>query len=159
MTASRWRFGQEFIDGVCQEVISTSKPVWEVVEAYGVGSETLRNRLVKYRNKHGGTEAELKITERARLKELERENQALRAETAFIKWSLLTSRGNSGSGQVRGHRFPSKRSCREGPGVEDVTVVGGVDLGVLRLARTPAVGDRRTPGGACPPGRALLRRV
>ncbi len=34
---------------------------------------------------HGGTETELTVTERARLKELERENQELRAETAFLK--------------------------------------------------------------------------
>ena len=85
MTASRRRFSQEFKDELCQEVISTSKPIREVAEAYGVGSETLRNWLIKYRDAHGGTETELTVTERARLKELERENQELRAETAFLK--------------------------------------------------------------------------
>lgn len=85
MTASRRRFSQEFKDELCQEVISTSKPIREVAEAYGVGPETLRNWLIKYRDAHGGTETELTVTERARLKELERENQELRAETAFLK--------------------------------------------------------------------------
>lgn len=85
MTASRRRFSQEFKDELCQEVIATSKPIKEVADAYGVGAETLRNWLVKYREAHGGTEAELTLTERARLKELERENQDLRAETAFLK--------------------------------------------------------------------------
>jgi transposase len=66
-------------------VISTSKPVREVAEAYGVGSETLRNWLQKYREAHGGTDSELSVPERARLKQLERENQELRAETAFLK--------------------------------------------------------------------------
>jgi transposase len=85
MSASRRRFTQEFKDELCLEVISTSKPIREVADAYGVGTETLRNWLIKYRQGHGGTETELTAPERARLKELERENQDLRAETAFLK--------------------------------------------------------------------------
>ena len=85
MTSSRRRFTQEFKDELCVEVISTSKPIREVAEAYGVGAETLRHWLIKYRQAHGGTETESTVTERARLKELERENQELRAETAFLK--------------------------------------------------------------------------
>ena len=85
MAASRRRFSQEFKDELCQEVISTSKPIKEVAEAYGVGAETLRNWLVKYRDANGGTEEELTFAERARLKERARENQDLRAETAFLK--------------------------------------------------------------------------
>ena len=42
------------------------------------------NWLVKYREANGGTETDLTVPERARLKELERENQELRAETAFL---------------------------------------------------------------------------
>jgi len=85
MTASRRRFSQEFKDELCREVIATSKPIKEVAAAYGVGAETLRHWLAKYREDNGGTEEELTLTERARLKELERENQDLRAETAFLK--------------------------------------------------------------------------
>lgn len=86
MTASsRRRFSQEFKDELCREVISTSKPIKEVAVAYGVGPETLRTWLIKYRDANGGTEEELTVSERARLKELERENQELRAETAFLK--------------------------------------------------------------------------
>jgi len=85
MSASRKRFTQEFKDELCREVISTSKPIRAVAEAYGVGPETLRNWLVKYREANGGTDEELTVTERARLKELERENQELKAETAFLK--------------------------------------------------------------------------
>lgn len=85
MTASRRRFSQEFKDELCQEVISTSKTIKDVAVAYGVGPETLRTWLIKYRDTHGGTEAELSVDERARLKELERVVQDLRAETAFLK--------------------------------------------------------------------------
>ncbi len=83
MSATRRRFAQEFKDELCREVISTSKPIREVAEAYGVGPETLRSWLNKYREAHGGTDSELSVPERARLKQLERENQELRAETAF----------------------------------------------------------------------------
>jgi transposase len=85
VTASRRRFSQEFKDELCQEVIATSKTIKEVAVAYGVGPETLRNWLNKYREANGGTEAELTLTERARLKELERVVADLRAETAFLK--------------------------------------------------------------------------
>ncbi|MCI0144097.1 IS3 family transposase, partial [Arthrobacter bambusae] len=50
-----------------------------------VGPETLRDWLVKYREGNIGTEADLMATERARLKELEREVQVLRAQTALLK--------------------------------------------------------------------------
>jgi transposase len=66
-------------------VINTSRPIKDVATAYGVGPETLRNWLVKYREANGGTETDLTVPERARLKELERENQELRAETLFLK--------------------------------------------------------------------------
>lgn len=85
MSASRRRFSQEFKDELCQEVIDTSKPIVEVAKAYGVGPESLRRWLIKYRETHGGTEEDLSLPERARLKELERENQELKAETAFLK--------------------------------------------------------------------------
>lgn len=58
MTASRRRFSQE--------VISTSKPIREVAESYGVGPETLRNWLIKYRDANGGTEEDLTLTEGVR---------------------------------------------------------------------------------------------
>jgi transposase len=85
VTASRRRFSQEVKDELCQEVIATSKTIKEVALAYGVGPETLRNWLNKYRDAHGGAETELTVTERARLKELERVVADLRAETAFLK--------------------------------------------------------------------------
>jgi transposase len=65
-------------------VIATSKPIKDVANAYGVGPETLRNWLIKYREANGGTGQELTLTERARLKAVEREVQEFRAETAFL---------------------------------------------------------------------------
>ena len=103
MTASRRKFTQEFKDELCREVISTSRPIKDVATAYGVGPETLRNWLIKYREANGGTETDLTVTERARLKELEREVQELRAETAFQRLPSL-SLFHSGSGTCQ-HNF------------------------------------------------------
>src|SRR5699024_7216743 len=67
MSTTRRRFSQEFKDELCREVIETSKPIRDVAEAYGVGSESLRRWLIKYRQEHG-TEPELSVSERARLR-------------------------------------------------------------------------------------------
>jgi transposase len=85
MSASRRRFTQEFKDELCHEVISSWKSIKDVAIAYDVGPETLRNWLIEYREANGGTETELTVTARARLKELERGNRELKAETAFLK--------------------------------------------------------------------------
>ena len=85
MSVSHRRFAQEFKDELCREVIATSKSIKDVANAYGVGPETLRNWLIKYREANGGTDQELTLTERARLKVVEREVQELRVETAFLK--------------------------------------------------------------------------
>lgn len=87
MSSTRRRFSQEFKDELCREVIDSSKPIKTVATEYGVGAETLRNWLRKYKEASGSaeTEPELNVSERARLKELERENQELKAEAAFLK--------------------------------------------------------------------------
>ena len=63
MSSTRRRFSQEFKDELCREVIDSSKPIKSVATEYGVGAETLRNWLKKYRQAHGGigTEAELNV--------------------------------------------------------------------------------------------------
>lgn len=86
MSSTRRRFSQEFKDELCREVIDSSKPIKTVATEYSVGAETLRSWLKKYKVEHGsGTEPELNVSERARLRELERENQELKAEAAFLK--------------------------------------------------------------------------
>jgi transposase len=86
MTASHRRFTQEFKDKLCRKVINASKSNKDVANACGVGPETLRNWLVKYRGANGCTEVDLRFSERARVKELECEAQELRAETAFLNY-------------------------------------------------------------------------
>ena len=51
----------------------------------GSAPRLLRNWLIKHREANGGTETELTVPERARLKELERKVQELKAEAQFLK--------------------------------------------------------------------------
>ena len=96
MSSTRRRFSQEFKDELCREVIDSSKPIKSVATEYGVGAETLRSWLKKYKEAHGGaaTVPELNVSERARLKELERENQELKAEAAFLNYVELRVMSN-----------------------------------------------------------------
>ena len=107
MSVTLRRFSPEFKDELCREVTSTSKPIKEVARAYGVGPETLRNWLHTYREAHSGADSELSVSKRTRVKQLERENQKLQAETAFLKKLRPTSLGSGGDGQIRVGRLPT----------------------------------------------------
>jgi transposase len=66
-------------------VIETSKPIAEVARGLGINEGTLGNWVTQYKNANTGVEPALTISERARLKELERENRELRMEREFLK--------------------------------------------------------------------------
>ena len=62
-----------------------SKTVAEVAREIGVSETTLGNWVRAWRDAHADAEPELDITERARLRELERRNRDLEMENAFLK--------------------------------------------------------------------------
>jgi len=64
---------------LCREGISTSKPIRDGAEPYTIGTGTLRNWLIKYRDANGGTETELTVSACSHPKELEWEVQELKA--------------------------------------------------------------------------------
>ena len=65
-------------------VLETSQPIAAVARDLGINEGTLGNWVNKYRNDHPASE-ELNISERSRLKELEKENRELRMERDFLK--------------------------------------------------------------------------
>ena len=82
---SRYRkFTPEYRSEAVKMVIETSRPIAEVARDLGLNEGTFGNWVLKYRDEHPPSE-ELTITERARLKELERENRELRMERHFLK--------------------------------------------------------------------------
>jgi len=82
---SRRSCTQDFKNELCREVINTSKPIVDVARPYGVGPESLRRWLIKYRNTHNLPDAAATGSELSRLRELENGNQELRAENLFLK--------------------------------------------------------------------------
>lgn len=84
MTTKRPRFSPEFRDACVQEVIKNSRPIAEVARENGVIPQTLGNWVNAYRAAHADEEPDLTLSERARLKQLERENRELRMENEFL---------------------------------------------------------------------------
>ncbi len=61
-----------------------SKTVSQVARENGVGTETFRAWVKAYERAHPETEESLTVSERARLRELERENRELKLEREFL---------------------------------------------------------------------------
>ena len=66
-------------------VIETSRPVAVVAKELGINESTLGNWVNLYRREHAGEEPPPTLAERARLRELERENRELKMENEFLK--------------------------------------------------------------------------
>lgn len=78
------KFTAEYRDEAVKMVIETPRPIAEVARDLGINEGTLGNWVSKYRDDHPVSQ-DLGITDRARLKELEKENRELRLEREFLK--------------------------------------------------------------------------
>jgi transposase len=78
-------FSPEFKDEAVKMVIETSRPVAVVAKELGINESTLGNWVNLYRREHAGEEPPLSVSDRARLRELERENREIRMENEFLK--------------------------------------------------------------------------
>jgi len=65
-------------------VVETSRPIAEVARELGVNETSLGNWVRAYRENHVTDEPRLQVSERARLRELERENRELRMKNEFL---------------------------------------------------------------------------
>ena len=84
MPERRRKFTPEFKDEAVKMVIETSRPIAEVAREIHVNEGTLGNWVNKYRTEHTDEEPPLTISERARLRELEKEVRELRMKTEFL---------------------------------------------------------------------------
>ena len=85
MSQYRRKYSAEFRDEAVKMVIESYRPIAEVARELGINEGTLGNWTNKYRRDHAGDEPELAVSERAKLRELERENRDLRMQTEFLK--------------------------------------------------------------------------
>ena len=65
-------------------VVETSRPIADVARELGVSETSLGNWVRAYREKHAEDESPLQLSERARLRELERCNRELEMENTFL---------------------------------------------------------------------------
>lgn len=79
------KFKPEFREEAARLVVINDRPIAQVARELGVGETTLGNWVKKYRQTHADDEPELELSERARLRELERRNRELEMENAFLK--------------------------------------------------------------------------
>lgn len=84
MPERRRKYTPEFKDEAARMVVETSRPIAEVAREIHVNEGTLGSWVSKYRIDHAGEESPLSITERARLRELEKENRELKMKADFL---------------------------------------------------------------------------
>lgn len=82
--SKRRTFTPEFKEELARQVVETSEKIASVARQYQVNEQTLRNWVSSYRQAHAGEEPPLSTTDRARLRELEREVRELRLEKEFL---------------------------------------------------------------------------
>ncbi len=87
MTRKRSSFSPEFKDEMVKLYLDqrSKKSLAEVARENGVGVETLRNWVKAYEKAHPQEEEPLTISERARLRELERLYRDAMLENEFLK--------------------------------------------------------------------------
>ncbi len=78
------KFTPEYREEAVKMVIQSQRPVAEVARELGINEGTLGHWVSKHRDEHPVTE-ELSLPDRAKLKELERENRDLRMQNDFLK--------------------------------------------------------------------------
>jgi transposase len=79
------KFTPEFREEVAKLVVEGQRPIAEVAREYSLNETTVGNWVKKWREEHAADEPLLELSERARLRELERRNRELEMELAFLK--------------------------------------------------------------------------
>lgn len=77
-------YSPEFREEAAKMVVETSRPIALVAREIKVNEATLGGWVKAYRDKHAEDEPTLQISERARLRELERENRELKMKVEFL---------------------------------------------------------------------------
>ena len=88
MSSQRGKYSPQFKEAAVREVVDNSRTIADVARSLDVVEQTLGNWVKAYRELHAGEEPELSVSERARIKELERENRELKLENEFLGKSV-----------------------------------------------------------------------
>ena len=92
MPRAKRTFSPQFREEAVKLVIEGSRPIATVARELGIGDGTLGNWVAAYRREHAGEELALNVSERERLRQLEREARELRMENEFLKKGVSRTR-------------------------------------------------------------------
>ena len=84
MPKARRTFTPEYKEQIARLVVEESRAISVTAREIGVNEQTLRNWVNAFREAHAGEEPPLTVSERARLRELEKEVRELRLEKEFL---------------------------------------------------------------------------
>ncbi len=84
MVMTRKKFSPEYREEAVKMVLESSRPIAQVARELGLNEGTLGNWVNAYRRAHADEEPPLSVSERARLRELEKENRELKMEREFL---------------------------------------------------------------------------
>lgn len=84
MAMTRKKFSPEYREEAVKMVLESSRPVAQVARELGLNEGTLGNWVNAYRKAHADEEPPLTVSERARLRQLEKENRELKMEREFL---------------------------------------------------------------------------
>jgi transposase len=84
MVMTRKNFSPEYREEAVKMVLESSRPIAQVARELGLNEGTLGNWVNAYRRAHAGEEPPLTISERSRLRELEKEVRELKMEREFL---------------------------------------------------------------------------
>lgn len=84
MSTKRRAFTSEYKEEAAKMVVEQSLPIAKVARELGLNEQTFRNWVNAYRQAHAGEEPPLSMSERARLRELEKEVRELRLKSEFL---------------------------------------------------------------------------
>lgn len=85
MPQQRKKYTPEFKEEAAKMVIETSRSISDVARELGIVEQTLGNWVNAYRREHAGEEPPATVSERARLREAERELREVKVENEFLK--------------------------------------------------------------------------
>ena len=85
MARAKRNFTPEYRAEAVKMVIETSRPVAVVARELGLNEGTLGSWVNAYRREHAGEEPPLSVSERARLRELEKELREVKMQNEFLK--------------------------------------------------------------------------
>lgn len=89
MARAKRSFSPEFREDAVKMVIDSSGPIAQVARELNIGEGTLGNWVGTYRREHAREEPPLDVSDRARLREVERELCEVRMENEFLNYAEL----------------------------------------------------------------------